>query len=649
MADAYLDHGVYTYAAVPNWGVPQEGDGTSKDPAIASAVVSIDLSAATFVSGSSTVSIMGATALTIGAGANSATNAQYSATLTTMIDNLVVAINLATAVIANKPAGWYAHKVLDAVFARRNGNSLELMTRSGSASWNGLVAVTFANVTGASSGSWSGGSGGCWGWWFNNTGSLGGAGTIWPSAWLAGTYSGVSNPLAGLPDADALAYVRAKNNEVWHERAVGATIYIRTNVCVDNAGLVWPDSLNKTFTTGFGPAGGYGGQMVFGAGTNRTVLSALKRGGLVIKSCATAASSQAAVLHIHPAQGRSFAFRNVLFYEAPGASFSASSSAILFSLDSSVSSTYTFNFLEGCEFYSPRAVNGYVVVSYGGTGGKFNVVINDMDFTFPAASGAQAGLFYVSSRFGLSISNARMNSPAAFGLVRKDWSYNSSGMVHASNVRGFDLKTIPILGNVGYWGTGAAGLEFQCSTAINAGADSAFRIEGNTHIVDWLPGNQYPSLDCTTPAGTPWSWRWLWSGDTNFWIARTPSVALRLNARSLAGTAPRTITLELLVPTGMALDSSTIGMRVGYESPTGLKVATDLTPALTGVAINTVASSAALWDKGGFAAYEAKKLVVTTPLDVVSGSDLVVELVASGPCPEVGGAAIFVNPRVSIA
>lgn len=178
------------------WGVPQEGDGSASTPATASATVSIDMSTWVFTSGSSTFSVMGCTALTVGAGANSATNAQYSATLTTMIDNMATAINLATATIVNRPSNWFAHKVRDAVYARRSGNSLELMTRSGSASWNSLVAMTFASVTNSSSASWSGGSGGCWGYLFHHR-QL----TMWPSAIANPNYGviggGSMAPLAG--------------------------------------------------------------------------------------------------------------------------------------------------------------------------------------------------------------------------------------------------------------------------------------------------------------------------------------------------------------------------------------------------------------------------------------------------------------------
>lgn len=234
----------------PDWGVPQEGDGTTQTPATASATVSIDMS--TWVlSTSSVVSIMGVnvtcTASATSAAESATPNAQYSATLTTMINNLVTAINFHGGLVVNRPAGWTQHKVRDSLFARRTGNSLELMTRSGSASWNGLTAATFASVTNASTQTWAGGSGGCWGWLVNT-------GTIWPSAI---TYLGYGLwcprlPLAGSVDPGdviverggkeiQMAVVVNQNSEL-NPAAMG-TPYEPVTFVVDDAS-VWPGPAN---------------------------------------------------------------------------------------------------------------------------------------------------------------------------------------------------------------------------------------------------------------------------------------------------------------------------------------------------------------------------------------------------------------------
>ena len=65
MADFYVDHGAYASAlgATPTWGVPQEGDGTTKDAATASAIASIAFAS---VPTTGTFSVCGATVSTTG-------------------------------------------------------------------------------------------------------------------------------------------------------------------------------------------------------------------------------------------------------------------------------------------------------------------------------------------------------------------------------------------------------------------------------------------------------------------------------------------------------------------------------------------------------------------------------------------------------
>ncbi|MBA4340893.1 MAG: hypothetical protein C0423_01945 [Methylibium sp.] len=644
MADRYLDHGVYTYAATPTWGVPQEGDGTASTPAAASATCSVDLSGATFVSGSSQISVMGATALTVSGSANSATNVQYSATLTTMIDNIVTVINtLATATIVNRPAGWHNPQIRDAVFARRVGNSIELMTRSGSASWNGLTAITWANVTGASSGTWAGGSGGCWGWLFNGLAQ----GTIWPSAWAQGTYTSLGTPLAGLPSTADTTYAKADNQSISLNTGAARDITFRTNLCVDSTGLIWPSAAGKTLTILLPGGTGHNTQLNFLGTFDRLAVSATSKGGLIVRN--STVSSNHSITFTAQVGARGFAFRNVLFLDDSSGAFPLSSSAISFAANAGQTVTAVFSFLGGCEYRSTRAVSNIILFGYGNSGQQHLILMDDFDFTFPAASGIQLGLLPVGEQWSVRASNVRMTSPATFQLVRRGgMSFANRGFAQIDNVRGFDMRVVSSIGHQGAGGTGTAGLDRQFSILTNAGPDSAFRIEGNTHVVDWLPGNQYPSLDCTTPAGTPWSWRWGWSGDTNLWVCRPQTNVLRLNARSIAGNAARTITLELLVPPGLNLDTSLVSMRVAYEGPSGLAETDNAAPPFCGVTPVALAASSAAWDKGAYPTYEAVKLTLTTPTAVTGGSDMSIELVCSGPCP--GGAnSLFINPRVAVA
>lgn len=176
------------------WGVPQEGDGIGKTPSTSSATTLLDMSGATAIAGN-TVSVMGAllTCVVSGAGSNQF-NAGSGATL---VANLVAAINRTTNTntVAAQATGWVAHKLQNAVFAKQGTTTtnLEIMTRAGSATYNGLIAMTWAGVTGlGSSPTWSGGVSGCWGVFTN-------AATMLPSAiapYGYGVYGG-QGPLAG--------------------------------------------------------------------------------------------------------------------------------------------------------------------------------------------------------------------------------------------------------------------------------------------------------------------------------------------------------------------------------------------------------------------------------------------------------------------
>lgn len=647
MADRYIDHGIYTYAAVPVWGVPQEGDGTTPDAATASATCSVDLSAAAFVSGTSQVSVMGCTGIPITASANGATNIQFSAVLTTMIDNIVTVINtLATATIAARPAGWATPQVRDAVFARRVGNTIELMTRSGSASWNGLNAITWAGVTGAASGVWAGGSGGCWGYIFNSK-EIGAAGVLWPSAQAQGAYSSLNQPLAGLPSADDTTWARARDNFLVY---VGSVRYMqfRANLCVDSTGVIWPSAAGKRLLIGQDTSSGYGNALHFQPLAPRIVWSATSRGGLVIWNCSNSSSHSINFTISTAVGGRSFSFRNVLFLDEATSGSLYQNAVISFGVDSAAGAAVSFNFLGGCEYRCMRAVTNIGLFAYGNTGNKNVIAIDDLDFVFPAASGIQLGMIPIGDQWSLRASNVRMSSPATFALVRRGGSsQNWAADCQVDNIRGFDTRLVTTVGNQGAFGGASAGMDRQWAIMTNIGPDSGYRIEGNTHIVDWLPGNQYPSLDCTTPGGTGWSWRWGWSGDTNLWSNRPHTNVVRLNARSIAGTAVRTVSLEMLVPSGMELDTSLISLRVSYEGTAGMGCAMNASPLYTGAPIVPIPASDAVWDKGAYPSYVPIRLSIETPTAVLGGSDMVVELVCSGPCP--GGAnSLFVNPRVSI-
>lgn len=233
MATKYLDHGLYpSIASVPTWGVAQDGDGTAVG-ASTPAIVSIDLSAATAAAGATFV-VMGAvlTCVTSGAGANQF-NAGSGATL---VANLVSAINSASATnvcsaAPHNTARWKTPKIQDTVFARIGTptTTLQIMTRAGSSSYNGVGTIATSGFTGGTFGpySFSGGAGGAWGWVLNTVAALGSAQAI--CTYGAWAQNGV---LAGAFDGGDLVYVRS-----------GKTITIPAN----NYNCIFPTNMGEEF------------------------------------------------------------------------------------------------------------------------------------------------------------------------------------------------------------------------------------------------------------------------------------------------------------------------------------------------------------------------------------------------------------------
>lgn len=147
------------------WGVPVDGDGNAQSPSTSAAIASVDFSTLTIPSSGVVLSIMGCNPLTISTGANSATNIQWSSTLSTLLANIGTVLNtLATAVAVDIPTNWIPHQIRNIVSARVVGTTLELMTVCGSSEYNGRVAISIANISpGNVTAYWSGGVSGCWG------------------------------------------------------------------------------------------------------------------------------------------------------------------------------------------------------------------------------------------------------------------------------------------------------------------------------------------------------------------------------------------------------------------------------------------------------------------------------------------------------
>lgn len=158
---------------VPVWGAAQDGDGEAigaATPATAEVVFS-------GVPSSGAIAVLGVTL-----------SVSWSASADNCANLLAAAINASTATAAGPASFTAKSQVRNHVYARGPANgapagTCQIMTRQGSASHNGLIAVTHTlnNVSSAGTITFSGGASGAWGW-------IASGSTMWPSGIAVGTY-----------------------------------------------------------------------------------------------------------------------------------------------------------------------------------------------------------------------------------------------------------------------------------------------------------------------------------------------------------------------------------------------------------------------------------------------------------------------------
>lgn len=170
MADYYVDHGAYAtnIGTTPTWNTPQEGDGTATTASGASSIGSIVFGIN--CSAGATVTVCG---IVFTAVASGATGNQFNvgAALTNSIDNLVTAMNASTTAVGAGVA-YGVPQLRNLIFTRNtSGTTLEVMSRVGSTQCNNSINSNWALAT-ASWGTptitqFTGGTGGCFGWFIN--------------------------------------------------------------------------------------------------------------------------------------------------------------------------------------------------------------------------------------------------------------------------------------------------------------------------------------------------------------------------------------------------------------------------------------------------------------------------------------------------
>ena len=654
MANFYCDHGAYGLASnrlgldAPTWGSPQEGDGSAKDAASASSVGSILLNAQPVAT--NLLSICG---ISFGATSGGTINYTIGGTLTATVDNIVAAINGCTTTVAIGVAVG-APQLRNLVFARNSGGTtVQIMMRVGSANLN---YASNASVGMTSSGwgtpptitNFTGGSGGCWGW-FLNTAALGVSSSIAAMAYGVMLFKpyvlGVGSALP------------TKYDQVWHRSGGGAS-----------KALVYapPGALSMTRSAGYQPqhvidtnlqwtsdstAGVLSLQFNIATSNNVDInldpdagtfsISAVRRGGFNLIYNPTA-NGLLTFTAINIATGR--LFKNVRFDDYGVGSLrylrldraeSASHSINLIDCDYyRMTSQTTLNgpfysigqygsaqsyLLYGCSFnYNISGVSdpGPVIPLYGSTIKELNLDVRNCVFT-----GFASGLTLITLdanikalTLGLQInisSCSGIKTPLAYGGVQA----TEQGAINSNLMRTPDYRRL-------FWNN-----------------EDAFRYENQAGVVEWLANDStgFPTLVAKRPDGiTGWSVRvwWLPNILNPGWLFTLPS--LRQTNRLNPG---NTVELKLFAPTSETFNPGTISFDVTYTS-SGVQY-TETLPA--------PASDAATWGNAGlYSGYVAKNLALTTAHTISQNTEVIITMTLTGNPASGAVTTFYIDPEFSI-
>jgi hypothetical protein len=674
-------------AATPTWGVAQDGDGTAAGTATP-ATVGIDMSSATAGAGD-TFTVMGAVLTCVASGAG---NNEFNAgTGTTLIDNLVTAINRAsnTVTIAAQATGWATPKVQDAVFARRNGNNLEIMTRAGSSTYNSSQVAQ--SGIGGVTGPWtfSGGAGGAWGYAVN------GRAVIWPSGVALLTYGTLAgNVLAGnTRPGDVIHYRSARGGNdtyVSTYASVGISLFPFTGDAaqpvihlIDN-GTKWSgDDGTFYLTTG-------------GSNTMQVVV------GSASKLCIVQGRPKAN-------DDKSFVYwlRNQ-YTSGRGLLLGAGSKYknIEFRTSSSTDGTASYG------TFTPRVLhsNGNTLYWDGTT---IPFVFEDCTWTMAYANGAgllrgaaylhHGAIDFVNNVFRaaantvavtavyIAVGNTTQTKPPHFRFIGgKAYGWVAgcsflSGMATADNdasrsgvieIRDFDFGTL----QPGTWETFSGTAHISVDTSANSNyyrlsennhnrflitsiaAGRRFYYKNATHETSWNPASSWPTLNAQLPevygsSQSAWVYRVITNSVSGICTPYHPLDPVRLVKFNTSGQGVKTFTLNYLVDqtidtVGAPLNNCDVVLEARYVDSTGVvRIERSWEPLQ---AISAAQNGSTSWSVMSYDIssvrhdYNAKQASLTTTYQVKADSEVLFRVLIGRRSPTVDD-WFFVDPEVLFA
>jgi hypothetical protein len=654
MATRWCDHGAYAaYAAIPTWGVPQEGDGLAKAVAAAASIAAISFSAPPT---SGVITVFGVT-ITL-------TSVLSQASANVAADNLATSINAMQTVVAASVSSS-TPQLRNLVYARgpsagAPAGTCQIMTRVGAVSLNHpnancLITTTFNNVSSsAGSHQFSGGVSGCYGYWYNNTA------VIWPQAIVGmgyGLFSSTLQPLAGVPEAGDYVKIRS-NKTLTLYGAIVANISIKSNGTALNPviydfddGTEWPaDGFEPLFV--MLPIVNVGGAFTVGSSTGINIVKGKRYtngNSVIFRQAGNGTLNTGLTINIAAMPGRMEYWTFDWATSGTGGLILAGSSQAVLSQQS---------YWLGCEFAHARNSSFIALGS-----NAFGVTLDRCIFNNSGSVGANivgiissntttTGLFY-------------LIAPVFTGFIVGSQLLSVGPLVStsASSLLNIVLKD-PTWGNVSARGPYLAASTFpifisRMHTMFASGSVGAQEMVLDTKqgFMEWNASRAQPTLNAKLRDGvTPMSWRFVPTtnaASVSFMVPFELPQLVRINELP---TAQRTFTFEFCIEQSLSFHNGNIWPFIEYTLADGSVYTIDgydptnsaLTPS-TAAWSNLVGGQVTYVD-GGTIYHNRFKRVITTPAgkNPALGCEIVVTWRIAGSAANLtqGG---FIDPEYTLS
>lgn len=665
MSDFFVDHGAYAtnIGAAPTWGVPQEGDGSTKDAATASSVGSVLFGS---VPTSGTISVCGVSISTTGVLSAGSVDAAANA--------LATNINATTTAVGSTVAIGVP-QLRNLVFARgpsggAPAGTCQIMMRVGSTTLNHAsnvnVAIAQTLSPSATLTQFVGGTGGCWGW-LKNSAAIGVSSSI--AVWTYGLMCNKPMVWTATPTQADTTWVRSgddpvitysatqldlRRSELW---PIHIVIDTNTKWTGDPAtGTVTFNLTQTTVTTGWMWGGVY--MTYTDASPYESSLVALRKHALVFNLTSSVANGRGALGDANAARWQNFRVSGALYADV---STGSNSLQLVSSTLGTGGGSWEMGtaFYADCTFRRANPIADTIPVRLTGAGSNthmrsfsfvgcafecnisgataqslidFSTVVNsspiDVVWAFEQCriSGWAAG----GDKFALT--NAAAQTPLRYRVIARDF----DGITFNSAYTGYAYGT-----------TGWLQIDTSALTLHNPRNGGPFRHENITGVSEFNPeaSPAQPTYAATQADGTKWSLRAAWlntAGVVRRTVGYSPPI---LRAAYLGASGVKTVKIRLFMRSAFisALTPDDMHAVISYvNSSTG---------SLVSESIRAIpASSAAVWDgASGHPTFEAREFSLTTSGPVLTGSEVAAKLTFYGAPRSGQSESVYIDPELGIA